>query len=307
MKSRIAVVAAVVIALGLVALPAGAYQEPAVNLGFTSFLDGAPPAGPGWYYTQYVQYYTADEFKDGPPGAELDAWIGLSQAIYQSDKAVLGGSKWGLDIIVPYADFDLDSAGSGLGANSGMGDLLVGPYLQWDPIMGDQGPKFVHRVEFQVIVPTGDYDEDEAINAGANVVSLNPYWAATWFPAKKCELSWRVHYLWNDENDDPFDPTGLIDDVQAGQAIHANVATSYEVIEKQLRVGLNGYYLKQIEESEANGSSIPNSEEEVFGIGPGALWSFSQDDHLFLNMYFESSVENRPEGERYNVRWVHHF
>ena len=45
----------------------------------------------------------------------------------------------------------------------------------------------------------------------------------------------------------------------------------------------------------------------MLGFGPGALWSFSPEDHLFLNVYFETAAENRPEGERVSVRFVHHF
>jgi hypothetical protein len=291
----------------LLAVPAMAYDQPAINLGFTSFLDGGPPAGPGWYFTQYGQFYTSDKLPDLPfPGdPELDAWISLSQVIWQHDKPLLAGAVPGLDVILPYAAFDLTADGTPLTAQDGFGDLLVGPYLQWNPIMGANGPVFMHRIELQTILPTGDYDEKTAINPGANVISLDPYWAATWFATPKCTVSWRVHYLWNDQNDEPNTP--MAEDSQAGDAIHANFATEYEVIPKQLRLGVNGYYLSQLSNSEVNGQEIADSKEKVLGIGPGALWSFSQNNHLFLNAYFESGAENRPEGERINVRFVHHF
>jgi anthranilate 1,2-dioxygenase (deaminating, decarboxylating) large subunit len=229
----------------------------------------------------------------------------LSQLIYQSDQKVLFGGKWGLDVIVPVVNIDV-KPGFPVSANeAGIGDLLVGPYIQWGPIMGKNGRVFMHRFEFQMLVPTGRYSDKEALNPGSNFFSIDPYWAATWFPTPKCTLSWRLHYLWNDKNDDPFVLSGA-NDTQAGQAIHLNFATSYELMAKRLRAGINGYYLKQITDSQVNGADVAGR-EQVFAIGPGLLYSFSQNDHIFANVYFEFAAENRPEGQRYNLRWVHHF
>ena len=219
---------------------------------------------------------------------------------------MLLGGKWGLDVIVPIVSIDADDRnGVVTDSGGGIGDLIVGPFLQWDPIMGDNGPVFVHRIEFQTIWPVGSYDEDKALNPGSNFFYFNPYLAGTYWFTPKLTGSFRLHYLWNDENDDPYTLTGW-QDSQAGEAIHANFAASYEAIPKQLRVGVNGYYLKQISDSEVNGTEI-GDREQVLGIGPGAMYSFSQDTHLFFNAYFETSVKNRPEGERFFVRLVHHF
>ncbi len=286
-----------------------AYDQPSVNLGFTSFMDGGPPAGPGWYYAQYGQFYTSDKFADldFPRDPRLNVWVSLSQLIYQSDQAVFGTARWGMNVMLPYAYFDLKERETPLRAKNGFGDLLVGPYLQWDPVMGENGPVFMHRIELQTIWPTGEYDRQYAINPGANVVSLNPYWAATWFAAPKATVSWRLHYLWNDRNTKPNVPVPQVRNTQAGQAVHGNVAASYDVLEQRMRVGINGYFLKALEDSKVNGNSVSDTKEQVIGVGPGLMWSFNQDQHLFANVYFEMSAENRTEGQRYNVRYVHHF
>ncbi|MBM4028204.1 MAG: phenol degradation protein meta [Planctomycetes bacterium] len=286
----------------LVASSAMAYQQPLVNLGFTSFLDGAPPAGPGFYFTQYVMYWTADRLPGiDSPVDRFRALGSLSQLIYQSNTPVLFGGKWGIDFILPLASFETQPINN----NDGFGDLLVGPYLQWDPIMGPNGPIFMHRVELQTIWPIGTYDADHALNPSSNFFSFNPYWAGTLFLTPKWELSLRVHYLWNAKNTDPFVGFGF-DEIQPGQAIHANFAASYEAIAKKLRIGVNGYFFEQITDTKGDGVDI-GEDESVFAIGPGALWSFSQHTHLFLNAYFESNARSRPEGEKFILRFVHHF
>ncbi|MFW6414481.1 MAG: SphA family protein [Verrucomicrobiota bacterium] len=293
------------------------FDQPSVNLGFTSFLDGGPPAGPGWYLSQYIQYYNSDEFaandgsefRIGGKMPDLDAWVSLTQLIYQSDTPVLAGGKWGLDVIVPHANLDLSPDPLGpLSANdSGFGDLLVGPFIQWEPIMGENGTVFMHRIEFQMIFPTGDYDQNRALNPGSNFFSFNPYWAGTFFITPQWTCSWRLHYLWNDKNNDPNQMLYPgASDQQPGQAIHANFSSAYELIPKILHIGINGYYLKQITDSKIDGEDV-SGRERVLGIGPGISLHLSKDLHVFANYYTETLAESRPEGERLNLRLVYHF
>ncbi len=284
---------------------------PSVNLGLTSFMDGGPPAGPGYYYQQYAQFFSSHVFRDAKGNKldyDVDVFLSMNQFIYQSDQAVLWGGKWGLDLLVPVVHIDGEGTVPPLRDNGGgFGDITFGPFLQWDPIMGENGPVFMHRFEFDVIFPTGDYDNNRELNPGANHYSLNPYWAATWFINPQWTASTRIHYLYNFKNDDPN--TRLFpgaDDTQAGEAIHANFAIAYMLIADKLRVGFNGYFLEQISDSKVDGVRM-RGRERVLGLGPGAVWHISQDDHVFINLYFETEVENRPEGIRGQVRWTHHF
>lgn len=298
-----------------------AYDLPlGLNLGFTSFLDGGPPAGPGLYLTQYLQYIHSDRLTDSNgdkilSGANLDAIVSLTQIIYQTKQEILPAigmmppARFGLDVIIPVAsiDFSHNFGGPPEDNGAGLGDILVGPFLQWDPVIACGRPVFMHRIEFQMMFPTGKYDSNKELNPGSNFFSFDPYWAATVFFTPKWTASWRVHYLWNAQNDDPNRAFGPVDNTQAGQAVHLNFASEYEVLENKLRVGINGYYLKQVTDTQANGIDLPGRREQVFALGPGALYSYSKDTHFFFNFYAETAAENRPEGYRFNFRVVHHF
>ena len=75
-----------------------ALGQPNVNLGFTSFVDGGPPAGPGHYVSEYLQFYSADKLNDENGNKMLDArvnvWVLMNQYIYQADQELFAGGKW---------------------------------------------------------------------------------------------------------------------------------------------------------------------------------------------------------------------
>ena len=287
---------------------------PTVNLGLSSFVDGAVPAGSGWYAQTYFQNYRADSIRDthgnkiALPQSEIDYQSIVQQISYMSD-IKLGSSNLGLNMVIPvlaHVDVDDGLNNQAIKANRGLGDIIIGPFIQFDPVMGQDGPKFSHRFEFQINLPTGEYDHNKDINPGANAVSLDPYWAATYWLNPKWTLSTRLHYLYNFKNNDPNYSFGNAEDIQAGQALHANFESSYAVT-PQLRLGINGYWLNQITDTQVDGENVKGRREQVWAIGPGAMYSFSPHDHLVANAYFEQDAENRPQGTSMIFRYVHHF
>jgi hypothetical protein len=88
-------------------------------------VDGAPPAGPGWYVQQYVQLYRNGQLKDDAgndavvptrrgtlENADVDVKVGITQLVYQSHQPLLWGGKWGVNPMLTYAGFDLSPSGS---------------------------------------------------------------------------------------------------------------------------------------------------------------------------------------------------
>ncbi|MGZ8460764.1 MAG: transporter, partial [Candidatus Deferrimicrobiaceae bacterium] len=97
-----------------------------------------------------------------------------------------------------------------------------------------------------------------------------------------------------------------INEVKPGQAFHFNYSLEYEAV-KNLRLAAAGYYLKQLTDTEFNGSNASDRKEQVFAIGPAVHWITKSGLVLALKTAFESSAENRPQGNRTTFRIIYKF
>ncbi|WP_421848199.1 SphA family protein [Marinomonas sp.] len=306
-----------VFSCALLTLPisAMAYDLPGVNLGGTSFYDGAPgPQGSGWYLIEYLQSIKTSTLNgsDGKPLSlpkqDLDVFVPLTQLIYVSDKKIDNMTP-GYTVLAPFmakADVDDGMNNNALKGNTGLGDISLGAFLQFDPVMGENGPRYSQRIELDITLPTGDYDASAGINPGSNAFNINPYYALTYWLSPRWTASTRIAYLWNGKNDKPSTALNATSDSQAGQAIHINFASAYAVTDT-LSLGLNGYWLDQITDTKVDGKSVKGRKEKVWAVGPGLVYQLGKEDSLVANLYFEQDAVNRAEGNRFVLRFNHHF
>jgi hypothetical protein len=321
---------------------AGNQGRAGVNLGSTSFMDGFGRQKEGFVYQGYLTYSMGRAVYD-PEGNKISTFVDphIDTFNFTNQVSYYFASTWFGDTVRPALNFLLPlvafntsfgPGGPSLTNNGvGFGDLLMGPMFQFKPIMVGGRPFFSHRLEFDLVAPTGKYDPHKNINQGSNYVSFVPHWAATVIPVSRLEISTRIQYIYNLRNDRPtgapLDPAGAtptarlnLDSAQAGQAFYFNYAASYEVVDK-VHIGANGYFLTQLTydrfttyDSATNrktnydaGKLKGEGKAQVFAVGPGGLWEMTPTDKLFANVYFQPIVKARTQATCFNVRWIHSF
>ncbi|MES2942297.1 MAG: transporter [Pseudomonadota bacterium] len=281
-------------------------QPGGLNLGNTSFYDGFS-GPPGWTGLSTIQHSSANKIVDANGKAspvfnnpKINSTVWLNQLTYAMPTSI-GGWRPAVMAILPVVSLD-SSFGPGPAlkdGGTGAGDITLEASLQGEPVMNAEGkPVFVQRFAAAAMLPTGRYDQNVDINQGSGHASFNPYWAATFFPAPRWEVSWRLHYLYNFKNNKPASSNPApfngkpVTSTQAGDAAWVNFATSYSVT-PDLSVGINGYFFQQLSDSRANGTRLADSRERVLGIGPGLMWRISPKQALWINAYSESMARNR--------------
>jgi Protein involved in meta-pathway of phenol degradation len=113
-----------------------------------------------------------------------------------------------------------------------LGDATVTPLiLHWA-----SAPNFSMNAQFAIQAPTGDYDKDRAANAGVNFWLFAPSFAVSYVTSTGLEFSFWFQLNIGTKNDDTDYKNGVeyLQDFSIGQHVGP------------WRIGLGGYYYKQI-------------------------------------------------------------
>jgi len=273
---------------------AASLSEPPIDLGQTSFLDGEGGPGPliEFIGNAYSAAYVTDPAGHIVSGTNKQWNAGvITHLAYVTDIPVLDGHLGG-ELLFPAAVVHLDVPGAPVTTQGGVGDLTFGPLVQWSDLRL-LGRPFSMRLGLQITAPTGGYSPHRLIDTGQNAWQISPYYAFTWRATDRWEISARPIYDRSWDNDNPPSATHA-GSAQAGDQFAMNLSESYAVT-PDLRIGVASYMLRQISDKRLNDTNVVGSRQQVFGAGPGLLWSNGRVA-ILANAYREFAAENRPEG-----------
>jgi len=264
----------------------------------------APP--PGWHIVNYINYYDGEQTVTTPAGPldiGVNTWAEVFRVIYSSDKKIFGGN-WLCHLFVPYVDVDVDPIGSA----SGVADPIIDPF-----IIAWHGQTYHAVAGVDLYVPIGLYHEDELINVGKNFWTIEPVFAITGLYQTGWSWSLKLMYDFNTKNDEYLNPgTMQQSELEPGDEVHLDYSLDFDAMQlsealKGCRLGVCGYYYRQIDDDQIDGVDVPDDKGEAFAVGPVFMYSPSKNLHLVAKAQFEVETDNRPEGNSYWFKLIYSF
>lgn len=294
------------ISLGLVNV-ANATENGGVSYpnGIESEMSGVvPPAG--WYYINYLRYYSADKSNDANGNDTTGGNLGLtsvsntSRFFLSTDKKIFGGN-YSFNLALTTVDVEVTSVPSFVGnSDSGLADISVTPIgLSWMP-----SKSFHHKVGLEFILPVGSYDEDKAINVGRNVFTTTLFYGATYFMGD-WHTSGFFKYDINQENEATNIKSG--DEFHFDYSIGKHFGKQASPFSKEWSLGLGGYYYQQVTGDSGSGNTSGSNKGKVVAIGPEISYTYDKGILFMLKHHVEVEAENKTQGTASVFKFVYAF
>lgn len=244
-------------------------------------VGGAAP--PGFYFIDYVNYYTAGKLLDNdrnriPRDFRLDSYSNTFLFLYSSQLTLLGGNLR-VVTIVPIVRLHL-STSDGSQSSAGPGDFVLGPSIAWHT------RNFDWSVGGNVIAPVGHYAVNDLANVGRNYWSIYPVFMATYVSDGGWEASGKLMYFFNTTNNS--------NNYRSGQELALDYLLGKHFW--NAAVGINGHCLLQTTDDTQDGAMVADKKSSFFSVGPAIQYAYGKIAFT-LKYQIDVTAKNRPQGQ----------
>jgi len=263
-----------------------------------------PPDGLSLRNDVYFYSAEADEsVRSGliEAGINIDLTFDYLTLLYKPGNEVFG-ARYAFGATFVYGNVDIEgdiSVGSFSGSfgddKTSYGDITLIPgVFYWN-----NGDKLHFSQSFYLVVPVGDYDEDDLANTGLNYYTFETDFAMTYLNQETGQdYSVVLGYGYNTENKDT--------NYQSGDEAHIDYVFN-QFLSESLAIGLHGFIYRQISGDSGDGAILGDFKAEAAGIGPAVMWIPPQYEGkvaLVAKWINEYDAENRLEGDHVFVSFM---
>jgi hypothetical protein len=294
-SSPLFLISALIVALA--AAPAGASENGAAHYPTgTNTVEPAlmPPPGDS-LWLNYLTYYTADRFNNSSGASSVPGYLvsaGAEAARLLHTWTSLDGVAWTSGLVLIASDAHIDVPHRS-GSGGGLGDLVIQPVL----LTARFGNLHV-LAGVDVSLPTGNYSKDKLVNPGLNCTTVAPQVALTWLPTREFEFSLFSVAGFNSKNNET--------QYTSGDYLDIDYAIGYRPVPSlhALQLSVVGYWFDQFTDDQLNGHQfLDGHRSKAFAVGPQIRYQFAKGGIAFKWLH-ETSAENRPEGDRFQLQFA---
>ncbi len=293
-KKSLLSLAALLVAAGANATEGGGSIYPVGNENFTCCA--LPP--PGLYGMVYGKRLEADKVRDNngnvvtPSTFKVKATAVAPRLVWVSKEEVAGGS-FGLHAILPLVDLDVNVAPGVSQSKSGIGDVVVGPFVGW------HHSKNLHSVAgLDIFLPTGEYTKGDLANIGRNHWAFQGVYGVSWIDPNGLNADAKVMYTINLKNKDT--------QYRSGQELIVDYSLGWG-FGNGLTAGVGGYLYQQTTNDKQNGAEVANNKGSAFAIGPSVKYDSGKGWFLTAKYQVDTHVRNRAEAKAFWLKFVTPF
>lgn len=184
------------------------------------------------------------------------------------------------------------------------------PYVIWSPFLLTwhlmQGKLHMVLDLADIYIPLNNEDPENLASLGRNFWTIEPVFAVTWMPNPNWALSAKFMYDFNSRQDDFATGPPVTIDRTPGEEFHVDFSSSY-AINHNLRLGLSGYYYRQVKNDDYHGlgkfseplrnvlEEMEGEQSKVWALGPG-IWYKRNNFMALLRSQWEFEAKNKTQG-----------